>query len=147
MPTTPCSPPADTSASRSGYAAPLRLRISPSPWLRRVFIVLHLSAALAIVFSPLIVWLLLLPLLWQARVHWRGQPALSGGGELLWDAQGEWLVGGNSWHLDGESWVTPSLLILRLRGVGGVRSLLLPADATEAEPLRRLRVRLNLEAV
>ncbi len=154
MPTTLCSPPVDTSGSdtRREYAAPLRLRITPSPWLRRVFSFLHLAAALALFLTSLPVWvnaMILSVLAWRARHHWLGQPALHAGALLLWDAAGQWYIddGNECYHLQGEVVVTPMLLLLRLRADGGERrDLLIPADAVAAEPLRRLRVRLALES-
>lgn len=72
--------------------------------------------------------------------------------EAIWDQQGIWtvtLVAGtkHTAKLAGNSLVTFRLVVLNfhLSSAWGQRSLVLTPDNCDAETLRRLRVRLNLE--
>lgn len=90
---------------------------------------------------------LLAGLAWQLRRHVlrRGTAAVRA---VHWLTDGRWRVRDGTGRITGYPEVevvlaVPALIILRLSGPAGVRSLMLAADSAEPQALRRLRVRLR----
>ncbi len=134
------------------------MHITPgfSPRLAAFLLITHLSAlgVLALVPATVLLQIAIVLIIAISLVHawcthiWRIGPDALVAAE--WDALGCWWVqrpGGElqSASLHGSSYVQPWLVILNfgLDG-GGRRYLILPPDALEPEPFRRLCVRLRL---
>ena len=129
----------------SGPAA-LAVELRPSPLLALFVISCHLLACLGLALAALpwpVQILGLALLIWHLRHcalrHWRQLP------QRICYANGEWLLvrgrHSNRLQLEGEQLVWPALLVLRGRlDSGRLGVLVLPADALDAEDLRRLRV-------
>jgi len=139
--------------SYTKYAAPLRLRLSPSRQLAVLVLLIH-AGALAVVpplSTPWWVKILLAGLVlasaiynFSCRVVLRGKRAIVG---LVWDAKDEWRLttaqGGTSVaELLPDTYVHPQLVILRFRDTVSRKklSVILFHDSVDAESHRRLRV-------
>ena len=141
----------------AGLYAPLRLIPGPSVQLGGWLVATHLTAAAAVVLTPMppavMPCLLLLIAASLLRAHRRHIARTDPRAvvEAVWEADGRWvlaLAGGERTEarLQPDSFVSVPLVILnfsagsRLRG----HSLVLPKDALDPESLRKLRVRLKL---
>lgn len=138
---------------------PLRIHLSPSPWLARYIHALH---------GALLLFCLFLPLPWPWRllaacavvIGWRfaWQRHVAGVGESGFEAI-EWQSDGDWWLQEGSgcshpvtllagSFVSNWMVVLRFRlGRFRHRQLILLADNTDADQLRRLRVRLRQDSL
>ncbi len=136
---------------------PLNLELGPSRWLAALLVVAHGGALGLLVLLPLAWWwriflagalLLSLGLTLNRHALRRGERAIT---RLVWDSDDTWLL----IHADGKeqraqlkpgSYVSPWLVLLNFGGgrFGGQQSVVLLADALDAESLRKLRARLQM---
>lgn len=139
--------------------APIELKPRPSAWLAWILAGFHALVAIvvliAVPFKPAAAALVLLTTLsWfrSHRLHIRheGRRAVR---RLVWQADGSWLLEdtGRQMHaaqLLPSSYLHPRLVLLnfRLEDSGRRRNVLLLTDSLDPECLRRLRVRLRVEA-
>ncbi|MGM0595108.1 MAG: protein YgfX [Pseudomonadota bacterium] len=141
--------------SSRGYAAPLRIEVTGNRLLRRLYLVLVALATVVLLWlsvrQPLL--FLSLPLfLWLARREWLCRAELAGAPiTLLWDVEQCWWAErdgeGRPLQLQGESFLSPVLVVLRFRRLPGRRrdAVVLTPGAVGEASFRRLLVRLRLE--
>ncbi len=134
----------------------LNLELGPSRWLAILLVIAHGGALALFTVLPLAWWwriflagalLLSLWLTLNRHALRRGERAIT---RLVWDSDDTWLL----IHADGKeqraqlkpgSYVSPRLVILNFDGgrFGWQQSVVLLADALDAESLRKLRARLQ----
>lgn len=141
--------------SSSGYATPLRLEVGPVKALQRLYIAFFAVVTVVLWWLSLsygATLILLPPLLWLAVSVWRVRPELGGSPlEVIWGAGGRWWLNGgrgeHEYRLQGNSYVSPYLVVLNFRALepGDNRALVISRTAVGVEPFRRLQVRLRLE--
>lgn len=145
--------------SLAGSATQLSLEPRPSRVLIGALVMLHLLAAVVLLFPlnvPLVLRLgLLILVAWSL---WHGVYALRlrAGSAIVrmnWSSTGQWRLFTREGrrleaHLLTDTLVLPALLILRFAcQTGRGRTVVLSTDSLPADALRRLRVRLRLEGV
>ena len=131
-------------------ATPLVFERRPSAALTALLVAAHALAASPLLFLPLPWWLALawLGLVLGALVRELRRHGLSTSrrfvGQVRWGQDGHWQLetgDGRSWRAEAvAALVSPWLCIVHWRRpVAGARSLVLPADAMDADSHRRLR--------
>jgi toxin CptA len=146
--------------SSKKYAAPFSLIPEVSRRLTGLLFVGHGGAIILLYFLALPVvlrWFIAVGLVANLIVVLRKQSGRPGPGNvraLLWQAEGDWMldivgVGWQSAQLLPSTYAHPWLVVLnfRLEEERRSRSVVLLPDAIDGDNLRRLRVRLQVEAV
>lgn len=78
---------------------------------------------------------------------WRDYRRLAPGPRLFWHGDGDWRRGSPdapAWALDRSTWCSPWLIVLALRGPGGVARIPVARDSVDPAVWRRLRARLRM---
>lgn len=142
--------------SSKGYAAPLRLEVGPNRSLRILVALFVLAGTLVLIRLPVplpfavtaaILYLGLARREWCRRAELGGVPV-----SLLWDHEQRWWWSRDGESLElllqGESFLSPVLVALNFRSIGGGHrrhAVVLTPAALGRETFRRLLVRLRLE--
>jgi hypothetical protein len=147
------SKPTDGTMASQKYAAPLRLEPEKSRRLALIVMMTVLGALILPFTVSIPFWARLISLAVIAGLGYRVYRNHFGAERIIraiWEEHGEWqivLANGTQWpvQLEGDSFVTPELMILNFRAPRRRFHLIVLADVLHPVILRRLRVRLRLE--